>query len=251
MGILRKSIGGSDKFPPASIKRSAAKQPKPQMRESRPYLVRNPPPPLLIPRQKRAYRVIPNRTDHTREVVRSYDIQALQEEVAYLNRVVARACELACLKPALSLDLSQFIYSTSNTGTHDTWVPYTPFGKVSNYPLTLHYQSKAQCPAPFSESEEYQAWLDFLATGGTAKAWKALYGAASRIEPLLPDTAFGKIYYLKSGLIGRARMVFWRDQMEYTLCLEPLFKRQTQHRLILKQFTRRDPEGNEVILFQT
>ena len=92
---------------------------------------------------------------------------------------------------------------------------------------------------------------DLLATGGTAKAWKALYGAASRIEPLLPDTAFGKIYYLKSGLIGRARMVFWRDQMEYTLCLEPLFKRQTQHRLILKQFTRRDPEGNEVILFQT
>ena len=143
MGILRKSIGGSDKFPPASIKRSAAKQPKPQMRESRPYLVRNPPPPLLIPRQERAYRVIPNRTDHTREVVRSYDIQALQEEVAYLNRVVARACELACLKPALSLDLSQFIYSTSNTGTHYTWFPYTPFGKVSNYPLTLHYQSKA------------------------------------------------------------------------------------------------------------
>ena len=82
MGILKKSVGGSDQSPPASIKHAAAQQPKPQMRESRPYLVRNPPPPLLIPRQKRAYRVIPNRTDHTREVVRSYDIKALQAEVA-------------------------------------------------------------------------------------------------------------------------------------------------------------------------
>ena len=113
MGILKKSVGGSDQSPPASIKHAAAQQPKPQMRESRPYLVRNPPPPLLIPRQKRAYRVIPNRTDHTREVVRSYDIQALQAEVAYLNRVISRACELAHVVPALSLDLSQFVYSTS------------------------------------------------------------------------------------------------------------------------------------------
>lgn len=161
MGILKKSVGGSDQSPPASIKHAAAQQPKPQMRESRPYLVRNPPPPLLIPRQKRAYRVIPNRTDHTREVVRSYDIQALQAEVAYLNRVISRACELAHVVPALSLDLSQFVYSTSRNGTHYTWFPYTPFGQVSRYPLMLHYQTKAQCPAPFSESEEYQAWLDF------------------------------------------------------------------------------------------
>ena len=42
---------------------------------------------------------------------------------------------------------------------------------------------------------EYQAWLDFLATGGTANAWEALYGTATGIQPLLPDTAFGKIYY--------------------------------------------------------
>lgn len=251
MGILRKSIGGSDKFPPASIKRSAAKQPKPQMRESRPYLVRNPPPPLLLPRQKRAYRVIPNRTDHTREAIRGYDVQSLEAEVEYLNKVLSRACELAHLKPPLLLDLSQFVYSTSHTGTHYTWFPYTPFGKVSRYPLVLHYQSEPQCPAPFSESEEYRAWLDFLATGGTAKAWEALYGTASGIQPLLPDKAFGKIYYLKSGLIGRARMVFWRDQIEYTLCLEPLFQRQPQQRLILKKFTRLDPEGNEVTLFET
>ena len=251
MGILKKSVGGSDQSPPASIKHAAAQQPKPQMRESRPYLVRNPPPPLLIPRQKRAYRVIPNRTDHTREVVRSYDIQALQAEVAYLNRVISRACELAHVVPALSLDLSQFVYSTSRNGTHYTWFPYTPFGQVSRYPLMLHYQTKAQCPAPFSESEEYQAWPDFLATGGTAKAWEALYGTATGIQPLLPDTAFGKIYYLKSGLIGRARLVFWRDQMEYILCLEPLFKWQTQHRLVLRKFIRRDPEGNEIVLFET
>ena len=46
-------------------------------------------------------------------------------------------------------------------------------------------------------------------------------------------------------------MVFWRDQLEYTLCLEPLFKWQAQHRLVLKTFTRRDPDGNEFVLFQT
>ena len=46
-------------------------------------------------------------------------------------------------------------------------------------------------------------------------------------------------------------MVFWRDQIEYTLCLEPLFQRQPQQRLILKKFTRLDPEGNEVTLFET
>ena len=171
--------------------------------------------------------------------------------MAYLNRVISRACELAHVIPALSLDLSQFVYSTSRNGTHYTWFPYTPFGQVSRYPLMLHYQTKAQCPAPFSESEEYQAWLDFLATGGTAKAWEALYGTATGIQPLLPDTAFGKIYYLKSGLIGRARLVFWRDQMEYILCLEPLFKWQTQHRLVLRKFIRRDPEGNEIVLFET
>lgn len=148
MGILRKSIGGSDKFPPASIKRSAAKQPKPQMQRERPYLVRNPPPPLLIPRQKRAYRVIPNRTDHTREVVRSYDIQALQEEVAYLNRVVARACELACLKPALSLDLSQFIYSTSNTGSPLHLVPLHAVrkGVQLSADAALPVESAVSCP---------------------------------------------------------------------------------------------------------
>lgn len=228
MNILKKLFGRTDRASSPAKDRRASRQ------EAAPV--------SLIPQQKHAFRDIPKRTAVTREPIPTRDILVLQEEIEYLNQVIQCACELAHLTEPLALDLSEFFFSTFRSGTHYFWAPYTPFGKVSPYPLVLYYHSETSEYAPFATKEDYEAWMDFRAAGGTAEVWETLRGSQGDAPSVRPDESFGEVYYLRDGLIGKARLIFWRGQVGYFIHLE-----QAHGRLTVKKVVQRNADTEQVL----
>lgn len=204
--------------------------------------------PGSLPQQEQTSRTIPERAENQLEAIPASDIQLLHSEMEYLNDVLRSVCELAHIPQPLSLELSDFVFSTLRTGTHYSWTPYTPSGKTAKYPLVLHYQSAVPERSANTEDAEYEAWLDFLDKGGTTEEWEAQHGKLKE-EPLsttpnVPDESFGEVYYLRNGLIGKARLIFWRDHVGYFIHLG-----QTKGALALKMVIQCDPPG-ETILYK-
>ncbi len=198
-----------------------------------------------IPQQERAYRVIPDYPKAMCETIPSHDLKSLQAEVEYLNRVVQSACELAYISCPLSLDTSKFAFGLSRHGTYYEWNPYTSSGKFAKYPLVLHYQSAVPKRSTEAHDTEYEAWLDFLDKGGTTEEWEKKYGKLKEYPvPITPDESFGEVYYLQNGLIGQARLIFWRDHVGYFIHLG-----QTKGALALKKVIQCKPP-EEIILYK-
>lgn len=201
-----------------------------------------------VPQQEQPHRAIPERAENQLEAIPASDIQLLHSEMEYLNDVLRSVCELAHIPQPLSLELSDFVFSTLRTGTHYSWTPYTPSGKTAKYPLVLHYQSAVPERSANTEDAEYEAWLDFLDKGGTTEEWEAQHGKLKE-EPLsttpnVPDESFGEVYYLQNGLIGKARLIFWRDHVGYFIHLG-----QTKGALALKMVIQCKPP-EEIILYK-
>lgn len=204
--------------------------------------------PNSLPQQEQPHRAIPERTENQLEAIPASDIQLLHSEMEYLNDVLRSVCELAHIPQSLSLELSDFVFSTLRTGTHYSWTPYTPSGKTAKYPLVLHYQSAVPERSADDDDAEYEAWLDFLAAGGTTEEWEKQHGKLKEepisTAPNIPDESFGEVYYLQNGLIGQARLIFWKDHVGYFIHLG-----QTKGALALKMVIQCDPPG-ETILYK-
>ena len=162
--------------------------------------------PNSLPQQEQTSRTIPEHTENQLEAIPASDIQLLHSEMEYLNDVLRSVCELAHIPQSLSLELSDFVFSTLRTGTHYSWTPYTPSGKTAKYPLVLHYQSAVPERSADDGDAEYEAWLDFLAAGGTTEEWEKQHGKLKE-EPLstapnVPDESFGEVYYLRNGTLA-------------------------------------------------
>ena len=213
--------------------------------ERHPQLLRRSHPTDSIPQQERAYRIIPDYPKAMCETIPSHDLESLQAEVEYLNRVVRSACELAHISRPLSLDTSKFAFGLSRHGTYYEWNPYTSSGKFAKYPLVLHYQSAVPKRSTEAHDAEYEAWLDFLDKGGTTEEWEKKHGKLKEYPvPIIPDESFGEVYYLQNGLIGQARLIFWHDHVGYFIHLG-----QTKGALALKKVIQCKPP-EEIILYK-
>lgn len=250
MGILKQLFGRPKKIPPAASKtvRSAKESNGfPRNANRRQRRGQTPTQTTRIPQQELVYRVLPTHIEPLREMIPARDIPALQQEMQYLNDVIRAACQLSQISQPLSLELSDFIFSTFRNGTHYDWSPYTPFGNVATYPLVLHYQSDVEKLPSALEEVDHETWLDFLSNGGTEDAWekahKTVNGVSVPTLLTIPDESFGNIYYLRDGRIGKARLIFWRDHVGYFFDLE-----QTEGVLALKRVTQCKPPA-ETILF--
>lgn len=191
--------------------KEAMERHKEVIEERHPQPLRRSSPTNSIPHQERAYRTIPNRTEAQLEIIPSCDIKILHVETEYLNDVLRSVCDMCQIAQPLELELSDFVFSTLRNGTHYDWNLYTPLGKISKYPLVLHYHSAAPERSTDADDTEYEAWLDFLDKGGTTEEWEKKHGKLKEYPvPIIPDESFGEIYYLQNGLIGKARLIFWR-----------------------------------------
>lgn len=130
------------------------------------------------------------------------DKALLATEFEYINSIVKYACNLAHIRSELSVDTTKFFYGLEPLQTHYTQTPFTPSGKKSKYPLTLHYAYK--------NSGDIDATRD----------------------------RFGEIYYLQNGAIGKARLIFWNGQKKGYF----IYLGQTQNTLVVKKVESSDTQ---------
>lgn len=116
----------------------------------------------------------------------------IEKELLNLNDYVRQACTLCNIYPELLLPIKELIYNPEilDAGTpaerteYYTFFqcePYTKTGKVSKYPLILHYAT--QNLSEFQPAKNY----------------------------------FGRIYYMRDGSVGKCTLVFWRDSICHTI----------------------------------
>ena len=79
------------------------------------------------------------------------------------------------------IDTNKFLYSTDFTFYEAC--PYTQTGKLSKYPLSLHYA----------------------------------YASHKDLNP--PQDYFGEIHYMQDGRIGKARLIFWQKKHGFMIHL--------------------------------
>ena len=109
------------------------------------------------------------------------DRKLIQEELKIINSLISKAIDLAHLNVNLKIDYSLLRFE--NNFTYYECVPYTKTGRVSKYPLILHYA----------------------------------YGTHN--QPMSPQDYFGELKYLKNGEIGAARLIFWNRNNGYMITI--------------------------------
>ena len=192
----------------------------------------------VIPQQKPNSRVTSAHTDAGSEAIPTADMDLLRSEIAYINDALRSVCKLSRISRKLSLDLDGFDFGIHRNGTYYEWGPLTSAGRASKYPLVLRYHSIVKEPDTTAYDAEYDAWMDFLRKGGTTAQWERIHGKLKDppISNKSPDESFGAIYYLQSGLIGGANMIFWCSGVGYFIDLGL-----TNGALALKKVTRCKP----------
>ena len=128
----------------------------------------------------------------------------IDKEFEQLNVFIAFALKLAHLKENLNIDTHNFSYSHNYTFYEAQ--PYTPTGRPSKYPLVLHYA----------------------------------YATHNDLNP--SQDYFGKLYYTKSGDIGKARLIFWERKSGYMIHLALV-----DNQLVVKKVERNTPANWKTI----
>ena len=116
----------------------------------------------------------------------------VKKDLSSLNKYVFQACSVANIDRKLELPLDELIYNPqildygtpSERTEYYTFFqcePYTKTGKLSKYPLILHYATKNK--NEFQPSKNY----------------------------------FGCIYYMKDGSIGKCLLIFWNYSKCHTI----------------------------------
>ncbi len=205
---------------------------------------------LSIPQQNHAYRIIRKHNEASISAMPLTDMEALELEIKYINLILCKICSaFHNIMPPLSLDVSDFIKNSSDK-TYYEWCPHTPSGKAAKYPLVLHYHSvfvyNSAGSGESEDDEEYEAWLDYLDKGGNTTAWERRKKSTKRIRhrpsAIEDKEAFGEVYFLESGLIGKARLIFWINGIGHFLYLG-----QTEGALAIKKIIQCDPPNKTII----
>lgn len=163
-------------------------------------------PSIPAPKQGITERIIPTKEKSIKEAIPNQDIPLLKSEISYINDMIAYACKLSNMSIALKIDISKFEYGLFLQNTHYEWTPFTPSGKPSKYPLMLRYIYKNKYDAP------------------------------------PPNECFGEIYYLQNGEIGKARLIFWRENIGYFFNFG-----QTNNTLVVKKVEKSTPPDRIVL----
>lgn len=108
------------------------------------------------------------------------DLPLIEIEIKEVNQAIKKALRLAKINPKIMIDPKSIDFNCSKTcyALH----AHTASGKKSKFPLTFHYTYDAYDPIT-----DYEA----------------------------PNDYFGEINYLKNGLIGDARLIFWKKKKGY------------------------------------
>lgn len=104
----------------------------------------------------------------------------LLKDIDIINVYLEKACALSSIKTKLHISKSDIVFD--GTGEDKSYLdvnPYTKTGRLSKYPVTVHYRTKYY----------------------------------SSIDP--PKNYFGSIHYLKDGSIGKAELVNWVGKKMY------------------------------------
>lgn len=111
----------------------------------------------------------------------------IKEDIKQINDSVKKYCNTFNIVEDLSIDVESLKFDVTyseKTGSKQYFTffectPYTPTGKLSKFPLILHYATKNHMKATFQQ--------DY----------------------------FGEIYYLQDGNIGKARLIYWIEHSMY------------------------------------
>lgn len=127
-------------------------------------------------------RTIPASTPDGTYKVPDTDLPIIEAEIKEINLAIKKALRLAKIKPKITLDPKLIDFNCSKT----CYVlhAHTAAGKKSKFPLTFHYTYDAYDPIT-----DYE----------------------------VPNDYFGEINYLKNGLIGDARLIFWKKRKGYLI----------------------------------
>lgn len=105
----------------------------------------------------------------------------VKQDIQYINNFTKRACTLYGIKESLEINTDTLKFDTyfsvqTDSREYFTYLqcnPYTKTGKLSKFPLILHYAS------------------------------------ATYLEPHPDKNFFGEIYYMQNGCIGKTRLIYW------------------------------------------
>ena len=125
-------------------------------------------------------RTIPTIPDKTYKVPDA-DFPLIEAELQEINQAIKKALRLAKMRTDLTIDSKAIDFNCRKT-CYELHT-YTKSGKRSKYPLAFHY-------AYFDYNTDFE-------------------------EP--PVDCFGELNYLRSGIIGDARLVFWKKRKGYLI----------------------------------
>lgn len=122
-------------------------------------------------------RTIPSKPDATYKIPVK-DIPLIASEMSGINQAIKKACRLGRIRTDLTIDPKKIEFDCPETRyeLHKN----TKSGKKSKYPLTFHYSY-------YNHSEVFETPIDY----------------------------FGELNYLKTGIIGDARLIFWKKKKGY------------------------------------
>lgn len=124
-------------------------------------------------------RAIPTILDKTYRIPDA-DIPLIEAELQEINQAIKKALRLAKMRTDLTIDSKAINFNCRET-CYELHA-YTKSGKKSKYPLTFHY-----------------AYFDH------------------NITSEMPIDYFGELNYLKTGIIGDARLIFWKKKKGYLI----------------------------------
>lgn len=151
-------------------------------------------------------RTIPFRDYDSTELIPVADYAQLQSELEFLNKINRSLCRNYKL-PRMVIDFNHLCFNTGSFGTHYIFTPLTKTKRPSKYPLSIRYSYT---------QDGYET-----------------------------PKAFGNIYYLQNGKIGKVEEIFWPKKHEgYVISLG-----QTKGELVLKYIEHMTPlEGDRKII---
>lgn len=101
-----------------------------------------------------------------------------------------------------------FIKGEWSNSVYFTCYPYTATGKLSKYPLTLHFSTQ-KTPSFQTEFDRFVRKLRIVPIPVTNKIYC--------IKCIAPKYVFGRIYYLGNGEIGKAHIVMKKNLISLTI----------------------------------
>ena len=155
-----------------------------------------------------AARIIPERDSDSIEDIPEVDYGQLKIELQYLNRVCTDISEKYNL-PKLTITFGSLQFGLGQFETHYVFSPFTKTKKLSKYPLSVRYSHRSPINAN--------------------------------------PSAFGDIYYLQDGKIGKTNQIYWpRNGKGYVISLGL-----TKGTLVLKKIELLSPaDGMRTIVYK-